>query len=84
MPRLRIGLRPRLRHCCGSGSEARLAHAFIELADTGTDDFDVVEFLMLLTGRCVELLPVSAACALLDEGHGQLALAAASGEHERS
>lgn len=52
----------------------------MELADSLVDDFDVVELMVLLTERCVELLDVSAAGLLLSDGHGALRLMAATSE----
>ena len=43
----------------------RLSTTFVELADTLVADFDVIDFLHLLTDRCVELLDVTAAGVLL-------------------
>lgn len=63
-----------------SARERRLTMAFVELADTLVDDFDVVEFLHVLTRRCVQLLDVEAAGLLLADHHGQLQLMAASSE----
>ena len=45
--------------------EQRLASTFVELADSLVDDFDVVELMMLLTERSIELLDASAAGLLL-------------------
>src|ERR687888_419650 len=42
-------------------TEQQLAEAFVEMADTLVDDFDLMDFLHLLTDRCVRLLDVSAA-----------------------
>ncbi|MEV6876675.1 GAF and ANTAR domain-containing protein [Amycolatopsis sp. NPDC051128] len=61
-------------------NERRLFETFVELADTLIDGFDVVEFLHLLTDRCVELLNVDAAGLLLADQHGKLRLAATSNE----
>ncbi|GAA1924345.1 GAF and ANTAR domain-containing protein [Streptomyces durmitorensis] len=60
--------------------ERLLAEAFVEVADSLTDDFDVVTFLQSLAVRCVELLGVSAAGIMLAEPQGGLRLEAASGE----
>jgi GAF domain-containing protein len=60
--------------------EQRLASTFVELADSLVDDFDVVELMVLLTERCVELLDVSAAGLLLADRHGTLNLMAATSE----
>jgi transcriptional regulator with GAF, ATPase, and Fis domain len=64
-------------------SEQRLADAFIEMADTLVDDFDVIDFLHLLTDRCVGLLDVSAAGLLLTDQQDALRVVAASSEQTR-
>ncbi|MGW7077579.1 ANTAR domain-containing protein [Streptomyces sp. NPDC054866] len=70
------------REVSGDTSRERLlAEAFVEMADSLTDTFDVAEFLQNLTVRCVELLGVSAAGVLLADAQGELRLLAASGEH---
>src|ERR1700722_9932913 len=61
----------------------RLAETFVELADTLVGGFDLMEFLHLLTERCVELLEVDAAGLLLADGRGTLQLVAASTEQAR-
>ncbi|MEV6753903.1 GAF and ANTAR domain-containing protein [Streptomyces sp. NPDC051214] len=61
--------------------ERRLAEAFVEMADSVTEDFEVVEFLQSLAVRCVELLGVSAVGVLLADSQDELKLVAASGEH---
>lgn len=60
--------------------DQRLATTFVELADSLVDDFDVVELMVLLTERCVELLEVSEAGLLLSDGTGRLRLVAATSE----
>lgn len=60
--------------------ERRLAETFVELADTLVDEFDVIDFLSMLTGRCVELLDVAAAGVLLADEGGQLQPIASSDE----
>lgn len=52
-----------------TASPAPLAHAFVELADNLTDDFDVLETLQVLADRCVELLEVDAAALLHGAPH---------------
>jgi GAF domain-containing protein len=64
-------------------TEGRLVETFVELADTLIDDFDVIEFLHLLSGRCVELLSVDAAGLLLANPAGELQLVASSDEEAR-
>jgi transcriptional regulator with GAF, ATPase, and Fis domain len=61
-------------------SERQLAEAFVVLADTLVDDFDVVDFLHELTVRCAEVLGVSAAGVLLTDQQGRLRVVAASTE----
>jgi len=58
----------------------RLAETFVEVADTLVEDFDLVEFLHMLTLRASELLEVSAAGLLLADSQGRLQLIAASDE----
>jgi transcriptional regulator with GAF, ATPase, and Fis domain len=59
------------------------AEAFVELADTLIDDFDVVDFLTQVTIRCAEVLGVSAAGVLLTDQRGALRVVAASTEKSR-
>src|SRR5579859_6981746 len=63
--------------------DERLARTFVELADTLVGGFDLMEFLHMLTERCVELLEVDAAGLLLADGRGALQLVAASTEQAR-
>jgi GAF domain-containing protein len=60
--------------------ESDLVKTFVALADTLTDDFDVIDFLQTLAERCVELLDVSAAGIMLVDGQGVLRHAACSSE----
>ncbi len=60
--------------------EQLLARTFVELADTLIDDFDVVDLLVLLTERSVELLDASAAGLLLVDADGSLRVMAATSE----
>jgi ANTAR domain/GAF domain len=57
-----------------------LSDTFVELADTMVADFDVIDFLHLLTDRSVRLLPASAAGVVLGDPRGELRVAAASSE----
>src|SRR5919106_1549340 len=61
-------------------TERQLIEAFVELADTLVDDFDVVDFLHQVTVRCAEVLGVSAAGVLLTDQRGALRVVAASTE----
>jgi GAF domain-containing protein len=64
-------------------AEIQLTDVFVELADTLVDEFDVIDFLHVLTERCVELLGVTAAGLLLTDGQGTLQVVAASSERSR-
>jgi transcriptional regulator with GAF, ATPase, and Fis domain len=57
-----------------------LSDTFVDLADTLVADFDVIDFLHLLTDRSVALLAASAAGVMLADPRGQLRVAAASSE----
>jgi GAF domain-containing protein len=57
-----------------------LVATFVDLADTMVADFDVIDFLHMLTSRSVELLAVSATGVVLADPRGQLRVAAASSE----
>jgi GAF domain-containing protein len=60
--------------------ERRVARAFVSLADTMIDDFDITEFLHVLVDHCVDLLEVDAAGVLLADQRGGVRMAAASSE----
>ncbi|MFG2126640.1 ANTAR domain-containing protein [Streptomyces sp. NPDC048751] len=60
-----------------------LAKTFVELADNLVADFDLIDFLRLLTDRCVGMLDVSAAGVLLADRDGRLRVMAASDEQVR-
>ena len=57
-----------------------LSDTFVELADTMVADFDVIDFLHLLTDRSVALLAAGAAGVVLADPRGELRVAAASSE----
>jgi transcriptional regulator with GAF, ATPase, and Fis domain len=57
-----------------------LSDTFVDLADTMVADFDVIDFLHVLTDRSVRLLAASAAGVLLADPRGELRVAAASSE----
>src|SRR5512146_467503 len=57
-----------------------LSDTFVDLADTMVADFDVIDFLHLLTDRSVLLLSASAAGVVLADPRGELRVAAASSE----
>lgn len=60
-----------------------LAAAFVGLADTLVDDYDVIELLHRLTTDCVRLLPVDAAGLLLADQRGNLRVVSSSTEQAR-
>jgi GAF domain-containing protein len=60
-----------------------LSDTFVDLADTLVADFDVIDFLHLLSDRSVQLLGASAAGVMLADPRGQLRLVAASSEAVR-
>jgi transcriptional regulator with GAF, ATPase, and Fis domain len=60
-----------------------LSETFVELTDTMVADFDVIDFLHVLTDRSVKLLDVSAAGLLLADPRGDLRVVAASSEAAR-
>jgi GAF domain-containing protein len=64
-------------------AKIQLADVFVEMADTLVDDFDVIDFMHVLTERCVQLLGVSAAGLLLTDQQGTLQVVAASSERTR-
>jgi len=55
-----------------------LARTFVDVSDTLVADFDVLDFLAVLAGRCVELLGVSEAGLMLADSEGVLRVAASS------
>ena len=58
----------------------KLAAAFVGLADTLVDDFDVIELLHVLTTRCVDLIGATAAGLLLAENGDDLRVVVATSE----
>src|ERR1051326_9199708 len=73
---------PLPRRWAGMDAEL-LSEAFVELTDTMVADFDVIDFLHVLTDRSVQLLDVSAAGLLLADPRGELRVVAASSEAAR-
>ena len=63
--------------------EADVVRSLVEMADTLVDDYDVVDLLTGLAGRCVNLLGVSAAGVMLASPEGTLGLVASSSEAMR-
>ena len=64
----------------GVTREELLARTLVDLADTLVDDFDVVELLVLLVERSVELLDAAAAGLVLTDEEGRLRLMASTSE----
>ena len=63
--------------------ERLLARAFVRLADTLADEFDIVEFLQSLSADSVEIIGAEAASVMLADTHGGLRLVASSEERMR-
>jgi GAF domain-containing protein len=63
--------------------ESDVVRSLVEMADTLVDDYDVIDLLTGLTGRCVSLLDVSAAGVMLVSPAGSLGLVASSSEAMR-
>lgn len=61
-------------------STERLADVFVEVADRLVDDYDVIEFLQLVTNRTAELIGASDVGLLLADQRGRLQFVAASNE----
>lgn len=77
------GTGPRERGRTLQTDQTALVETFVALADTLVDDFDVVEFLSMLTSRVVELSIATEAGILLADETGQLQVMAASKERTR-
>ncbi len=60
--------------------EQRVSAAFVALADTLVDDYDIIDLLDQLVGHCVALLAADAAGLMLADARGQLRVVAASSE----
>ena len=58
----------------------RLAEVFVEVADTLVDEFDLIEFMQMLTAHASELIEARAVGLLLADHRGRLQLMAASDE----
>jgi GAF domain-containing protein len=63
--------------------EADVVRSLVEMADTLVDDYDVVDLLTGLAGRCVTLLGASAAGVMLASPTSSLGLVASSSEAMR-
>ncbi len=66
-----------------SARETQIVSTFLELADTLVGDFDIIDSLTILAGRCVEILDTAATGILLADADGLLHLIAASSEQAR-
>lgn len=65
-------------------SAERLSRIFVEVADTLVDDFDLLDFLHMLTVRTADLVGASAVGLLLEDQRGRLQFMAASDERARN
>jgi GAF domain-containing protein len=62
-------------------SAQRLAAIFVEVADTMVDEFDLIDFLHLLTHRAASLVDAASVGILLADARGQLQFMAGSDEN---
>ncbi|ONI91876.1 transcriptional regulator [Actinosynnema sp. ALI-1.44] len=67
----------------GAQREARLLRAFVEMADTLVDDYDVIDLMHQLVDHCVDLLDAHGAGLMLIDQRGGLRLFAWSTEQIR-
>jgi len=63
--------------------EPQLLQAFVQMADTLVDDYDVVDVLHELVEHCLQLLPAAAAGIMLSDQRGNLQVLASSTEQAR-
>ena len=64
-------------------SAERLAEVMVEVADTLVDEFDLIEFLHMVTTHTSELVGAEAAGILLADHHGRLQLMASTDERTK-
>ena len=64
-------------------SAQRLATIFVEVADTLVDEFDLIDFLHLLTDRAASLVDAAAVGIVLADPRGSLAFMAGSNENAK-
>ena len=62
-------------------SAVRLSEVFVEIADTLVSEFDLIEFLQMVTSHTSDLVDARAAGLMLADDKGRLQLMAASDEH---
>lgn len=62
------------------GREAKISAAFVSLADTLVEDFDVVDLLNVLVDQCAEILDVQAGGLMLVDANHELQLIASTSE----
>jgi len=67
----------------GRGREQLIARAFVSLAETLVDDYDVIELLTRLVDHSADLLDADAAGIMLADPHEQLQVMAATSENAR-
>jgi len=60
--------------------ESRIAGAFVKVADTLIDEYDMIELLDTLVGTCVDILDVDAGGLLLADADGDLQVLASTSE----
>jgi hypothetical protein len=63
-----------------TGREHLVTRAFVSLADTLVDEYDIIDLLDRLVGYSVELLAADAAGIVLADARGELRAVAASSE----
>jgi GAF domain-containing protein len=74
---------PKVAEVTTMADESQLVEAFVTLADTLVDEFDVVDLMHLLSDECTRLLGATAAGLLLADQRGGLQVVAASSEETR-
>jgi GAF domain-containing protein len=63
--------------------EALVIETLVQLADTLIQDYDVIEFLGILSERCVSLVDADEAGIMVTDGRGSLQVVASSSERSR-